>query len=118
MIQKIITSLLASGLLLFYPIYVAYKKENGGIFLALVIIAISIINIIATSWLTYSNYANKRSLNINAGVFFMVLSLCIAVCLIWNFTNGMDWQYHVSLLLNIACAILLFFQLQKNLSGN
>ncbi|MBS1738432.1 MAG: hypothetical protein JSS98_17760 [Bacteroidetes bacterium] len=118
MIQKIITSLLASGLLLSYPIYVAYRKENGGIFLALVIIAISIVNIIATSWLTFNNYANKRSLNINAGVFFVVLSLCIAVCLIWNFTKGMDWQYYLSLLVNIACAILLLFQLQKNFSGN
>lgn len=113
MIQKVITSLLVVVLLLSYPLYVAYTKVNGGIFLALVIMLTSILNITGTSWLTLNNHFKKQTLNVNAGVFFMILALSVAICLLLNFSKGVEWLYYVNLLVNIMCAVLLFFQLRK-----
>jgi len=110
-VQRIIICFLISILLLFYPIYLSYIKDSGGIFLALVIIVFTLINLVATSLIMYINRLKKT--NINIVTFFCVLSFCIILCLAWNFTKEMNWLYYISVLINIACFIFLIPVIRK-----
>ena len=110
-IKKTIVSLFISGLIMSYPLYVAYQKDNGGIFLDLIIILISIINLLATIVLSILNLNKKQRLN--AAIFIMVLSLYMVVILVCIWEYGMVWQYYLILISNIFCFLGLLIQLKR-----
>lgn len=115
-IQRIVICFLISILIFSYPIYLSYYNDSGGIFLALVILILTVIDLLATILIVYNN--NIRKHNINVSTFFCVLSFCIIICLAWNFSKKMNWLYYIDLLISVGCFIFLLQILKRSKRKN